>query len=246
MTAALLRNQLFHHLLATNPETSGRDNARAGALSLAFHGAIALLLLQLPTADRLAEVPTVTTPILLEHITVQDYTPAAAQPSGSRGGVVGPMPLVQPSVLPVDVPAPTLPGRSIVNDLKEMVTNPTALPGGREIGPGRQGGSTGGGDFIVLQNAPRMLNATHIAALLRREYPPRLMQAGIGGTVVLQVLIDLNGQVTDARIVRDSGLGELDNAALRVSREMLFSPAQNREHAVRVWAEIPIVFSTRN
>ena len=248
MTAALLRNELFHHLLASNPERTRTEDARAGALALAGHIGIALLLLQLPTTKVERPVETIAGPIVLLTDPVPAIEPAPAAASGAAsGGAIRAPAFLPPAVLP-DVPLPGTPITRIGTEPTPMNVDPSALVRNTgAVSAGGQGtGGVGDAPFKFLQNPPRMLNAAHVSTILRHEYPPMLMQSGIGGTVVLHVLIDLDGRVIDSRVVSSSGYDALDAAALRVSREMRFTPAQNREHTVRVWAEIPIVFSTRH
>jgi len=53
-----------------------------------------------------------------------------------------------------------------------------------------------------------------LAASREPEYPPASRRLGEQGTVVLDVLIDASGRVTDAKVVRSSGFPRLDQAAL--------------------------------
>jgi len=86
MTAALLRNELLHHLLASNPERTRTENARAGALALVGHVGIALLLLQLPTTKIEQPVETIAGPIVLLTDPVLAIEPAPAPASGATTG----------------------------------------------------------------------------------------------------------------------------------------------------------------
>lgn len=249
MTAALLRTELFHHLLASKPENTGRENARAGIVALAFHAALVLLLLQLPTQARPATDHTRTLPIILESISLAEYASAsnAGGNTGSTGASTGPALLPVPDLSPdlriIPAPPSYRPGDELRPINADHLLRSVGGGGGRSDAARVAGES---GNFMVLQSAPRMLNAEEISVLLHREYPHRLMQAGIGGTVLLHVLIDPAGKVIEARLAQSSGVKALDDAALRVSREMQFSPAQNNESAIRVWAEIPVVFSARD
>lgn len=245
MTAALLRNELFHQLLASKPERTGADNARAGAFALAVHAAIILLILQIPATRQPGTTETITTPIVLDNITYAEYTEA---PFGgvSEGGSDGPPAILPPDIWPeIQLPAPP-PAYRIGDEFRPINMDPPAKAQGGGGGSRQQGQAGGDENFVVLQSAPHMVNADKVSALLRRAYPSRLMQAGIGGTVVLHVLINSGGEVIDARVAQSSGITALDEAALEVSREMLFTPAQNRYEAVRVWAEIPVMFSARD
>jgi protein TonB len=47
------------------------------------------------------------------------------------------------------------------------------------------------------------------------EYPPQSRRLGEQGSLVLQVLVDASGRVTDAKLVQSSGSDRLDQAALR-------------------------------
>jgi protein TonB len=56
--------------------------------------------------------------------------------------------------------------------------------------------------------------------------------------------IDEQGRVLKTQLNRTSGRAELDEAALRVANLMRFSPARNRDQAVKVWVQIPIRFQS--
>ncbi len=74
-------------------------------------------------------------------------------------------------------------------------------------------------------------------------YPAIVRDAGIDGTVMVRVLVDLNGKVKDARVVE--GPAVLRDAALTSARTALFKPALQGVHPVEVWVVIPITFSLR-
>jgi protein TonB len=46
------------------------------------------------------------------------------------------------------------------------------------------------------------------------EYPPTSRRLGEEGSLIVQVLVDTNGRVTDAKLVQSSGFDRLDQAAL--------------------------------
>lgn len=57
------------------------------------------------------------------------------------------------------------------------------------------------------------------------EYPPESRRLGEQGSLVLQVLIDASGHVTDSKLVQSSGSDRLDQAALAgVKTNYRFSP----------------------
>lgn len=99
--------------------------------------------------------------------------------------------------------------------------------------------------FTPYNVRPELKNPEAISALLSRTYPPLLRDAGVGGTVLLWVFIDENGVVQRSLINQSSGRETLDDAALRVVPEMLFTPAIYRDRRVPVWIELPVLFTTK-
>jgi periplasmic protein TonB len=74
----------------------------------------------------------------------------------------------------------------------------------------------------------------------------RSAQCGDRGTVLLWVQIDERGSVRQTEVVESSGYAQLDRVAEEVMREVArFRPALNRDQAVTVWVQIPVVFETR-
>jgi protein TonB len=100
--------------------------------------------------------------------------------------------------------------------------------------------------FVVYDVAPRLTNPEDFERALQRAYPTALRDAGIGGTVTLQIFIDENGRALEARVVGGSGYARLDEVAVGLIDVMRFSPALNRDRRVPVWVEIPIAFRTRD
>jgi protein TonB len=99
--------------------------------------------------------------------------------------------------------------------------------------------------FTPYQVEPSLLNPAEVQRVLEREYPAVLRDAGIGGTVSLLVHIDAQGNVLEARVGSTSGMGSLDEAALRVADVFRFRPALNRDRAVEVWIRLPVTFQVR-
>ena len=67
--------------------------------------------------------------------------------------------------------------------------------------------------------------------------------AGIEGQAVVEALVDVDGSVADARILKSSGNTSLDQAAVDAALRSKFSPAKQRDKAVRVWVSIPFRFT---
>ena len=172
--------------------------------------------------------------------------PDISQPSSVITTVDVPPPLDVPEA-PEKLQAPALPVISPI-ELDETVTirattwdkNPVeALP------PPPQSVATGvhrASDFTPFTVAPRVLNTDEVVRAMRREYPPVLRDAGIGGTVSVLLHIDEAGQVLEATVDRGSTYASLDQAALAVAGVIEFSPAMNRDTRVAVRVVFPIVF----
>jgi protein TonB len=74
-------------------------------------------------------------------------------------------------------------------------------------------------------------------------YPDMARTAGIEGSAVVEALVDVDGSVADARILKPSGNASLDQAAVDAAMRAKFSPAKQRDKAVRVWVSIPFRFT---
>jgi protein TonB len=77
-------------------------------------------------------------------------------------------------------------------------------------------------------------------------YPDMARTAGIEGQAVVEALVDVDGSVADARILKPSGNASLDQAAVDAAMRSKFSPAMQRDKAVRVWVSIPFRFTLMN
>lgn len=96
--------------------------------------------------------------------------------------------------------------------------------------------------FTPYTHSPRILNKEEAIRAMARDYPPLLREAGIGGTAVVWLFIDAQGNVIKRAIRKSTGHPALDSAALRVTQTYRFSPATNRGKTVPVWVQIPITF----
>ena len=65
-------------------------------------------------------------------------------------------------------------------------------------------------------------------------YPEAVRNAGIEGSVVVEALLDLDGSVMDARVLKGSGNDMLDAAAVEAALRARFTPAKQLDKAVRV------------
>ena len=77
---------------------------------------------------------------------------------------------------------------------------------------------------------------------IRPVYPEIAQEAGIEGTVVVQVFVDKKGRVQDTLILKGIPNTGLDEAAVTAIKKTRFRPAKQRERAVGVWISIPVNF----
>jgi len=75
------------------------------------------------------------------------------------------------------------------------------------------------------------------------KYPPAELRAGVGGTVVVIVTIDGNGNVTDVAIEKSSRNRNLDRAAMDAARRSKFNPAKKGGVGVPSRVRVPYEFN---
>jgi protein TonB len=95
-------------------------------------------------------------------------------------------------------------------------------------------GGTGDGPVLDYDQAPRGIKIT------RPQYPQEAFVKKIEGTVELEIVIDSNGRVVRARVVKSIPL--LDAAAIRTVQEWVFSPAIKNGRPVATVASAPVTF----
>lgn len=76
-------------------------------------------------------------------------------------------------------------------------------------------------------------------------YPVMARRRGHEGKVLLSVMIDAKGLVSDVKIKRSSGHVSLDRAALLSVKSWLFTPATEGGWPVAMWVDVPIQFQLK-
>jgi protein TonB len=64
--------------------------------------------------------------------------------------------------------------------------------------------------------------------------------------VIIRALVGPDGESRDIRVFRSSGVGLLDDAALRAVRRWAFEAAQINGRPVEAWVEVPVRFQLRS
>lgn len=92
--------------------------------------------------------------------------------------------------------------------------------------------------------APSMTKAPVVKASLCREpdYPAISERLGETGTVLLQLLVGVDGRVSQSKITRSSGYDRLDKAAQLALSRCKFEPGEVAGKPAPAWAELKYTF----
>ncbi len=94
--------------------------------------------------------------------------------------------------------------------------------------------------FVVVEQMPELIGG--LAAIQKNiVYPEVAKKAGVEGRVIVQFVVDENGNVQDAEVVRGLGAG-LDEVALSAVQKAKFKPGMQRGKPVKVKMSLPITF----
>jgi TonB family protein len=94
--------------------------------------------------------------------------------------------------------------------------------------------------FMVVDKQPELVGGME-ALQQSVEYPGFAKQAGIEGRVIVQFIVDEEGNVQDPKITR--GVHKLLNEeAIRAVKEQKFKPGKKRGRAVKVQMSLPVDF----
>jgi TonB family protein len=77
--------------------------------------------------------------------------------------------------------------------------------------------------------------------LIKPIYPPEALAQGVRGIVILDLVVDAQGKVESASVVRS--VPGLDEAAITAARQWEYEPVKVDGKAVRVRVTVPVVFS---
>lgn len=98
--------------------------------------------------------------------------------------------------------------------------------------------------FVVVQKMPNLIGG--LRGLQEKiQYPKLAEEAGIEGTVYVQFVVNEQGRVTNAHVIRGIG-GGCDKEALKVVEEARFTPGMQRGRPVKVRYSLPVVFRLQN
>jgi len=128
----------------------------------------------------------------------------------------------------------------------EMLPNNNIFPDGLLAGgPQAEDASI---DFMVVERQPEPIGGMsafyeHIRKNL--NYPRMALKAGVGGVVEVEFTVNVDGRLTDFKVVKGLGFG-LDEEAIRVlSNAPRWNPGKQRGVPVKVRMRAPINFAIR-
>jgi len=208
-------------------------------LSLAVHaGALfAAVMLTMPRPPVRMVIPT--TLGTLDPFVPRPTNPRLPEPSR---GPVDIAPVAEPVWFPI--PSAEIPIGIPPVDLNSPVfpLTPRAAGSTRELPWGRPGGGGGGEPgrvyrAAVVDDPPRLVSSRPV------EYPRLLLEAGVEGTVILEVVIDTLGYPEAVTLrVLESPHAEFTRAARRVVEEAMYLPGRVAGRRVRVLVHVPVAF----
>lgn len=118
----------------------------------------------------------------------------------------------------------------VFSDLKE---SPTLRDGSAK-------GSKQEDYFVAIEEMPKLVGG--LASLQKRiNYPKEAQEAGIQGKVIVQFIVNKQGEVENPQIIRGIG-GGCDKEALRVVKQAKFEPGKQNGEAKRVQYSLPITY----
>lgn len=93
-----------------------------------------------------------------------------------------------------------------------------------------------------LQRDEDLIGATY-SRLSPPRYPAEALASRVEGTVILRVLVGLDGSPSQVEIDRSSGDLRLDEAARAKVSDWRFNPASKAGEPVEGWVQVPVTFS---
>ncbi len=97
--------------------------------------------------------------------------------------------------------------------------------------------------FVIVEQMPELIGG--LAAIQKKiNYPEIAKKAGVEGRVIVQFVVDEEGNVQDPQVVRGIGAG-CDEEAIRAVKQAKFQPGKQRGKPVKVKMSLPITFKLK-
>jgi protein TonB len=91
-------------------------------------------------------------------------------------------------------------------------------------------------EFYAFDEAPVLIK------FINPKYPDLARQAGIEGTVLLNVLVGDDGKVLQVTVIQSDVTPAMEKTAMEAAKQFMFKPAKQRTVAVKARVAIPIRF----
>jgi len=124
-------------------------------------------------------------------------------------------------------------------DLNASLDVPSTPPPAPEAAPEEENEDEQG-FFVIVEEKPELIGGTQ-AIYEKMRYPSVLRAAGVEGRVIVQFIVDENGNVVDPTVLQ-SPHSMLSKEALRALQLVKFKPGRQRSQPVRVQMALPIIF----
>ena len=225
------------HSAAVAPSASDRADPLKGSprlLAACLFGSVALhatLLLVLPGWWRTTppEIPAMLDVVLMPA-EVPQPVPSASRPPERT-------PVAKPAL--TAKPAPASSARTEIAVAQSSAE--TALPAVVETARAPAPAAAVTAPRVEPALTPPVFNAAYLRNPPPR-YPLAARRSGDEGTVMLRVLVTIEGTAARVELDRSSGSASLDGAALEAVRNWRFVPARRGTQNVEDWVRVPVVF----
>lgn len=162
------------------------------------------------------------------------------------------VPIVPTDITPKPPPPPRPPVPVVVPDDSELgddpieIGDPIDIQRPLPVAPAPPPAVDTGTDdpFVVVEDYPEPIGGRQ-AIMKRVRYPDIARKAGIEGVVVVEFIVERDGSVSGAHVVKGIG-GGCDEAALEAIQDTNFTPGMQRRVPVRVRMKMSIRFAMRN
>ena len=97
--------------------------------------------------------------------------------------------------------------------------------------------------FVIVETMPELIGGLKSVQKMI-SYPPIAKKAGVEGRVIVQFVVNEQGDVVDPVVVRGIGAG-CDDEAIRAVSQAKFKPGKQRGKPVKVKMSLPITFKLK-
>ncbi len=111
--------------------------------------------------------------------------------------------------------------------------------------PAKKDEGGGEAEVFVAYDTPPDLKGGFDFIRKNLKYPDMARQAGIEGKAVVSCVVDENGNVVRAEVIKEDGNVGFGQAAIDVIMKAKFNPARQRDKAVKVRISVPVVFKLK-